>query len=382
MSACVGVGVTTCGDIRAADGPFAKGLPTAPESFPLAVWLQATTNADRYRAIGINTYVGLWRGPTEEQLDALDKAGIRLICGQNERSLRFRDRPTIVGWMHGDEPDNAQSLGRGKGYGPPISPATIVDGYHKIRETDPDRPVLLNLGQGVAWDGYYGRGVRTNHPEDYPEYLKGCDIASFDIYPGSHERAEIAGNLWYVPRGVDRLRRWTGGSKDVWCCIETTRINNPERGPAPRQVRSEVWMALIHGVKGIIYFAHQFKPQFIEAGLLADEEMAREVSAVNRQIRDLAPVLNAPDVTGQAGVESSDDRVPIAAMLKRHAGSTYLFAVAMRDGEATSSFSLPGTANSRVEVLGEGRTIVAVNGRWEDRFTGYQVHLYRIGPDR
>ena len=30
-------------------------------------------------------------------------------------------------------------------------------------------------------------------------------------------------------------------------------------------------MALIHGADGIIYFAHQFKPKFIEAGLLADE---------------------------------------------------------------------------------------------------------------
>ena len=34
-------------------------------------------------------------------------------------------------------------------------------------------------------------------------------------------------------------------------------------------------MALIHGARGIIYFAHEFKPKFIEAGLLADEEMAR-----------------------------------------------------------------------------------------------------------
>src|SRR3954452_24391723 len=104
--------VATCGAVRAADGPYPKGLPQAPESFPLAVWLQSPANAARYREIGINTCVGFWRGPTPEQLDALDKAGIRLICGQTQRSLRFKDRPTIVGWMHGVEPDNAQSLGR------------------------------------------------------------------------------------------------------------------------------------------------------------------------------------------------------------------------------------------------------------------------------
>ncbi len=372
--------LTTCGVAHAADNPYLKGLPQTPDFFPLAVWLQSPANAERYKAIGINTFVGLYRGPTEEQLDALDRAGIRLICGQNERSLRFRDRPTIVGWMHGDEPDNAQSLGRGKGYGPPIPPARIVEGYEKIRKADPDRPVLLNLGQGVAWDGWYGRGVRTNHPEDYREYLKGCDIASFDIYPASHEKEEIGGNLWYVPQGVDRLRRWSGGKKDVWCCIETTGIDNPNRRPTPQEVRSEVWMALVHGARGIIYFAHQFKPTFIEAGLLADEAMARGVADINRQVRELAPALNSPDVAGGASVASSQEGVPVDFVVKRHAGSTYLFSVAMREGETTATFTVPGTGDARVEVLGEGRTIEAVGGKWQDRFTGYQVHLYKIVP--
>src|SRR4051794_8270162 len=85
------LGLATCGVVHAADGPYPKGLPQMPESFPLAVWLQAPANAERYRAIGINTYVAIYRGPTEEQLAALDEAGIRLICGQNERSLRFKD---------------------------------------------------------------------------------------------------------------------------------------------------------------------------------------------------------------------------------------------------------------------------------------------------
>ena len=144
--------------------------------------------------------------------------------------------------------------------------------------------------------------MRTNHPGDSREYPKGCDIASFDIYPASHEKKEIAGNLWYVPQGVDRLRSWTDGRKGVCCCIETTRISNPDRKPTPEQVRSEVWMALIHGARGIIYFAHQFKPKFVEAGLLADEGMSREVAAVKRQIHELAPVLNGPDVAaGMAG---------------------------------------------------------------------------------
>src|ERR1051326_6512660 len=48
-----------------------------PDFFPLAVWLQAPANAERYRKAGFNLYVGLWRGPTEEQLATLKRAGMR-----------------------------------------------------------------------------------------------------------------------------------------------------------------------------------------------------------------------------------------------------------------------------------------------------------------
>jgi hypothetical protein len=357
---------------------FSKGLPADPNTFPIAVWLQAPSNAGRYAAIGINTYVGLWRGPSEEQLDQLDKAKIKLICGQNRRALQFKDRATIVGWMHGDEPDNAQALPGGKGYGPPILPQTIIEGYERIRKADPDRPVLLNLGQGVAWDGYYGRGVRTNHPEDYKDYIKGSDIVSFDIYPASHDKKEIAGNLWYVPKGVDRLRKWSDDKKAVWCCIETTRINNPATKPTPAQMRSEVWMALIHGAKGIIYFAHEFKPKFIEAGLLADKEIAEAVGAVNKQILEFAPVINSPDVKDAASVRSWNHDVPVDIVVKRHQDTTYLFAVAMRNQSIRANFTLHEQQDAKIEVIGEDRSITCKAGHWDDLFEGYQVHLYRI----
>ena len=53
-------------------------------------------------------------------------------------------------------------------------------------------------------------------------------------------------------------------------------------------------MALVHGSRGLIYFVHQFKPKFNEHALLDDPEMLAAVTAVNRQIRELAPVLNSP----------------------------------------------------------------------------------------
>lgn len=359
---------------------WSHGPPSDSNFFPIAVWLQSPANAPRYKSAGINTYVGLWKGPTEDQLAMLKQAGMRLICNQNAVGLKHLDDPTIIGWMHGDEPDNAQSLGSGKGYGPPISPEKIIEDYKRIAAADPSRPVVLNLGQGVAWDKYYGRGVRTNHPEDYAEYIKGSDIVSFDIYPVVHERAEVAGKLWFVPQGVDRLIEWSGGQKVVWNCLECTHISNPDRKATPQQLRAEAWMSLIHGSRGLIYFVHEFKPQFREAALLQDPEMLRAATALNQQITALAPVLNSPPVSGAVKVSSENSEVPVDIAVRKFQDHHYIFAAAMREGTTSASFEMPGVAGRDVEVIGEDRTLKISGNSFKDNFSAWEVHLYRVPP--
>lgn len=344
-------------------------LPSDPDFFPLAVWLQQPRHAGAYKAAGINTFVALWGGPTAEQLDALKAAGLKVVCHQNAAGLARKGDPTILAWMHGDEPDNAQPKAGG-GYGPPILPSKIVEDYAKLKAADP-RPVLLNLGQGVAWDAWIGRGTRTNKPEDYPEYLKGCDIASFDIYPAVHDNAAVAGKLEFVAKGVERLRRWTGGKKPVWTCVEASRIDNERTKPTGAQIRAEVWMSIIHGSTGIIYFVHQFKPSFDEASLLHDRELLGAVTEINRQVRELAPVIHAPTEEVAAVTSAS----PVAILGKRRGGAAYVFACSMSGTATRAAFTLKG---GTAEVLGESRTLKIENGRFEDAFAPYEVHLYRI----
>jgi hypothetical protein len=377
----------------AAKSMYAKwqnGLSHNADYFPIAVWLQDPRNAPKYKAIGVNLYVGLWKGPGQDNIAALKQHGMPVICDQNEYALKHLDEKTIVGWMHGDEPDNAQSLGKGKGYGPPIPPEKIVADYRRITAKDPSRPVLLNLGQAVAWDGYVGRGVRTNHPEDYAQYVGGGDIVSFDIYPAVSDRPAVAGKLWYVARGVQRLCDWAGRDRIVWNCIECTRISNTKTKPTPEQVRAEVWMSIIYGSQGIIYFCHQFQPKFIEAGLLADEEMARAVGAINREVQGLAEIINSPSLPKAATVAVSPAEVSpdmarlfnsqgIAFTTKKDRGVTYLFAVRMEASPAKGTFqvaALPGDA--KIRVIGENRTILVQAGQFQDDFAPHAVHLYQV----
>ena len=198
FAALLSIGFSAPGHAASPYAQWPQGPPSDAAHFPIGVWLQAPRNASRYRDLGVNFYLGLWKGPTEEQLAELAAAGMPVICAQNAVGLANIDNPIIVGWMHGDEPDNAQALPDGSGYGPPVPPTRVQEDYHKWRAADPSRPVLLNLGQGVANEEWKGRGV-WGKPEDYPQYALAADILAYDIYPVASRYENVHGWLEYVP---------------------------------------------------------------------------------------------------------------------------------------------------------------------------------------
>ena len=345
-----------------------KNGPNPDDSyFPIAVWLQSPRNAEAYKAIGINLYVGLWRGPNEDQLKQLADAGMPVLAGMKER---LTGSSVLRGWTMMDEPDNAQAK-PGGGYGSCVLPPVMMEQYRKWRAADPTRPVYLNLGQGVVNEKYVGRGSECGrHDEHYAEYIAATDIVSYDVYPVNSKYP-----LWWVGAGVDRLRKWAKYEKPVWNWIEGSTIRG-EGKPTPAQLKSEVWMSIIHGSMGIGYFCHQFKPTSDEAAPLHDAEMRQAMKEINGRITELARVLNTRSVANGVIVDAS---VPIDTMLKRFGGETYLFAMGARpDGETMAKFQLRETGDADVTVMGEGRTLKARKGAFEDRFGEYEVHLYRI----
>ena len=354
---------------------FANGLPSDANWFPLGVWVQSPQSAKAYQDLGINLFVGLYGGPTEEQLTELERVGMRVICHQNEVGLRHQGQ-AIVGWMHGDEPDNAQARRR-DGYEPPIQPAQVVADYERLHKADPTRPILLNLGQGAAWDGWRGRGERTNHPEDYPQYCKGCDVVSFDIYPVTHSHADVKGQLEFVGNGVLRLRSATQNQKPVWAVIETAHVANPTVRPTAEQVRTEVWQAIACGASGVVYFAHEFAPTFVEAGLLAHPEIAAGVKQLNAEVLAAAPVLNGQRADAQLHV-AVDDGGKLAVRTHEHAGALHVFTASLQSTPLRASFLVCGEANGAVHIAGEEMPKQLAQGRFSDDFAAYGIRHYRI----
>jgi hypothetical protein len=359
----------------AAPARFANGLPTTPEFFPMGVWLQSPHNASRYRELGINLYVGLHNGPTPEQLTMLEAAGMRVLCAQNAVGLAHRGN-AIVGWMHDDEPDNARGR-KWSGQLPPRRPWEIVADYERMHRADPSRPILLNLGQGAAWDGWHGRGDRNQHPEDYPEYVKGGDLVSFDIYPVTHTHREVRGRLEFVGRGVQRLRQWTRDQKPVWACIETSHVDNPDVRPTAEQVRTEAWLAIANGASGIVWFVHEFAPQFVEAGLLQYPDIVAAVRATNAELVANAAILNSPRADALLAVEPAAGSAAVAARTHLHAGELHVFLASMQPEPLTATLRPHGGPWRQVQVddaVGEPLS----DARWRAELPGYAVRHLRF----
>jgi hypothetical protein len=360
---------------------FEHGPPSDAAFFPISVWLQSPDRAQDYAAIGINTYIGLWEGPTEDQLSMLADAHMPVACDQNDVGLAHVGDDGIIAWTQQDEPDNAQTAASGNGYDPCIPASEIKSRYDAIKAKDDTRPVFLNLGQGVAHD-YIGWGSEcaATHPADYPKYLEGADIISFDIYPANETADDVAGKLWFVAEGVKNLVGWSQGKLPVWNWIECTGIDDASRKPTPEQVKAEVWMSIVYGSMGVGYFVHQFNPSFDEHALLDDDAMKSAVAAINQQITELAPVLNEKPVTNGGSVTTDDPDAPVAMLLKRHAGATYVFAVAMRGSATHATFSglTHIAAAAKVTVLGENRALPLKNDGFADDFDAWGVHLYEL----
>jgi len=347
---------------------YPNGFPSDPSFFPIGVWNQSPSRAPAYKAIGINTFVGLWKGPTEAQLAALARYNMFAVTSQNDIGLRSVNRGIIKGWLHDDEPDNAQPIGFGL-YGSCIPATEIVRRTQEMKAHDNTRPIMINFGQGIANKFWQGRGPCSGDENYYSIAARGVDVLSFDIYPLSSPIPQVKGKLEYIGSGVTRLIRLAADDQDVWAVVEAASAITPA------QLRAEVWMAIIHGARGIVYFVHEFAPTFREDAIFRHPDVVREVTEENELIRSLVPVLNSPNLSGMVAVHSN---VPIDTMVKRYKDMIYVFAVAMADSTSRPRFTLEGLNAISAMVAGEKRCVTITDGVFEDGFDGYGMHIYEI----
>ena len=118
--------------------------------------------------------------------------------------------------------------------------------------------------------------------------------------------------------------------------------------------------------------------------------MARAVGAINREVQGLAEVINSPALAGAATVTVNPPEVSpdmarllgshgVAVAVRKQRGATYLFAVRMENSPAKGEFQLTGmSGKGAIRAIGEDRIIPMQDGRFDDGFAPYAVHLYQV----
>jgi hypothetical protein len=265
-----------------------------PEPF-IGAWLQPKINDKVLADYGCNVKIGLELGggeipPATRQSFIASAAlyGMKVIIPYQDSTVDLNS-PTVIGWMHGDEPDQQNSSG---------VPGNVVQARTADwKRNDPSKFIFCNFdGNQVA-----GAVAGWNH-YDYASAVKGLDIVSVDYHPCNWGKTD------FVSYGavLDYLRKLLTTGQRLVCLIEASdeALRNdswwgqaakengwPLRRPAPGDIFTE-WSIATTKADGYYYFFHRIGAKF-EAYMDVSPEDATTVKQLNNytKFKALAPVF-------------------------------------------------------------------------------------------
>jgi hypothetical protein len=347
-------------------------MPARP-AFVVGVFQQPTSLFDTWRLRGINTLVGYEGESGSRRISNHDWTEAAAAKGfyyfkqpSDDLAADARD-PNLLAWMHADEPDVKK---------PPTDPKVLGEAYAEWKKAGPNVAVYVNFSGGNVLGGKVSR-------ETYVEYMKAADWVGNDFYPMTgYNRPDW---LWKVGAAVDQLRAWSG-DKPQFAFIETSsqRLSwtpRNTRGVTPAELRAEVWHAVIHGVKGVVYF-----PQQIGEGFRYDAtptNVSLEMSQQNRRLNEMGAML-ASEMNPRAFSVKCAKPLEVGW---RAAADGQLVVIVL-------NFSDAPVAGARVEVGGVDGGAIRARVTWESReiplsgrvltdgFEPYGVKAYEIVPPK
>jgi len=365
--------------LRSIDGGpsyFRQWTENAPPNdtgfFPIGVWQETGTNAQKLRARGINMIINPVNTPG---------IGVHNISALEDEADMWAGAGT------------ADWTGKIPGEGNICSPDSSKCGFSVMldhqSEVAPGEMRYANYGKGVVfWESDADAARFVN---DYQ------DVVSVDLYWATDPdlcQASQGGSLFGAAqpmpeaechkasnygRAVDRVRDLVSprNSKPVWAYVELGQptSNSPSPIPIP-EIKAAVWSSIIHEARGIVYFNHSFGGPCQSQHVLddCDPNVAPAVTALNAQVTEFAPTLNSATVDGFVSAKGAD------TLAKGSGGDIYIFAGSNKVESQYVTLHMACGLPNEVEVVDEDRNLpVGPDGTFSDRFDDSNAyHIYRV----
>jgi hypothetical protein len=345
-------------------------MPTIPE---FQTWKSRGVNTmvAEAGAADVSTIIQQWN-------DKARQMGLKMIRRPLPVPANDIGNTDLLAWMQDDEPDAS-----GQGY---VNSAGCTSKYNAWKAVDPTRPVYINFGGGdvtTALDGPapswcpspYVNCVLTS---TYQLLISAADWISNDLYPvtGYVPTGLTRADLTIIGKPMDRLATWT--SKPLFNYIETSSqkyIANT-RGVTPDELRVEIWISIIHGVRGYVFF-----PQVVGGTATTNDgtpaDVAAEMTRVNALVTQIAPVLQGKINPPEIGATPPS---PLQAGWRNYPDGMYFIVVnPIATPTTASAITLTGVGSATsATVLNENRTVPITGGAISDSFGAFAVHIYVV----
>ena len=360
MTLALGLGLLGCGGDGGSSPPESPGPALFLDGFfPIGVWVPPAYDFDKWKSRNVNTMVGVTQDFETWNAEA-NNLGLRMIRDSRPDPADDAGEPLLLAWAQDDEPDGIYSQ---------IPYNQIQARYAVWKSADPGRPVFINF---VGDLNQYDLANGESGDDWYAKYVAGADWISADTYPVNFGRSLSSHGAM-----VDHLRA-LAGNKPVFAFIESSDIDPTRDGPGPTrdELRAEIWLAIIHGVRGLWYFPEQVGSgiPFLYDSTSAD--VADEMTQQNAVITGLAGVLqgaiNPPGVSAAVSA-------PLEVAWRSAPSGKYFFVLNLsntaRNGQAIAltgiGSAMTATCMAKVVRSRFRRSIT-------DDFGPYAIHIYRV----
>ena len=254
----------------------------------------------------------------------------------------LKDYPSLFAWFTSDEPENRW-----------IPPERTDLLYRKIKQIDSLHPVIPCIAYR------------------YRRYATSLDAIMANLYPVYDEEISFKTSaLEAVARDVKRAMRAVREENKIGLIYLLQAFGDgawERRYPTYEEERYMTYTAIIHGARGIMFWAHYRS---------RNERFRRDLRILLSELKPLIPVIMSGSLDSLADVDSQD----IHLIFRSWKVEYYLFAVNdSRRILSSVEFTLPDSlSHSIAEVLSEDRTLPIRGQILKDGFEPYGVHIYKI----